>query len=219
MIAVSLSWSAVSIVLALKLCRRPSEWPTSCITISLIAWPMNSSGSSSLGSGFFVRPCPCLSLSLCPCRSWAARAVGYVGQGDRGQAEVALEARSGTGRSPGSPRQVLGQLPLEEVLIGRDDLGDHLAGVSLESVQAEQSLGGRLAKAHLRGQDRADHLADGQRGRLRLAVRGGRAADQEGVLLLPVADEAGVEDDVAVDHLAGHAGWPAGTTWRSRRRW
>ena len=36
-IVVSLSWSAVSIVLALKLCRRPSEWPTSCITMCLIA--------------------------------------------------------------------------------------------------------------------------------------------------------------------------------------
>ena len=36
-----------------------------------------------------------------------------------------------------------------------------------------------------------------------LAVLSGRAADQEGILLLPVPDEAGVEDNVAVDHLAG----------------
>ena len=36
-IEVSLIWSGRSMTLALKLCRRPSEWPTSCITTSLMA--------------------------------------------------------------------------------------------------------------------------------------------------------------------------------------
>ena len=53
-------------MLALKLCRRPSEWPTSCITTSLIAWPRNSSGS--LGSFSFSLSFLSLSAPSCPCR-------------------------------------------------------------------------------------------------------------------------------------------------------
>ena len=67
--------------------------------------------------------------------------LGYVGQGDGGQAEIVLEARLELAEAPSSAREVLGQLPLEEVLIGRDDLGDHLAGGPVESSEAEQSLG------------------------------------------------------------------------------
>ncbi len=113
-------------MLALKLCRRPSEWPTSCITISLIACPINSSGSSSLGSGFFFST---LSLSFSSffwsgffvvCRLGT---VVRLGHGDCGQAEVALQARLSTGKSPGFPGEVLRELPGEGILIGGDDLG------------------------------------------------------------------------------------------------
>ena len=171
---------------------------------------MNSSGSSSLGWGFFFSGSLGLSLPLSSAGlGWSAA----VGHRDRGQAEVALQAGLELAEAAAAAGQVLGELPGEEVLIGGNDLGHDPRRVLVERVQAEQGAALRLPVTHLRGQDRADHFADRQRSGL-LAVPSeavvlptSRAYD-----LLPVADEAGVEDHVAVDHLAGDAGWPAGTT-------
>ena len=107
-------------VLALKLCRRPSEWPTSCMTISLIAWPTNSSGSSSLGCGFFLSASLGLSLSL-PLSSaalgWSPAAARAIAARPKSRWKPGLDWQK-----PASPADlVLGQLPGEEVLIGRHE--------------------------------------------------------------------------------------------------
>ena len=124
-IAVSWSSSAFSIVLALKLCRRPSEWPTSCITIFLIACPRNSSGSSSLGWGLFFLgqslppPWPVPHLGVRPLSAIAMAAT----------AEVALPARLKLAESPAVGAEFLREFPGEVALVGRDHLGDQPAGV------------------------------------------------------------------------------------------
>ena len=165
----------------------------------LMAWPRNSSGSSGLGSGFFGAV---FSVSF-PLSAAGLSGPLAVGQGDRGQAEVALEAGLELAEAARTAGQVPGEFPGERARCRPGELGIIRAGFLLERIDAQQRFWLGQAIAHLRGQDRADHLADGQRRRLLLAAGSRRVPDQKGVLLLPVADEAGIEDDVAVDHLAG----------------
>ena len=221
MIAVSLSWSAVSIVLALKLCRRPSEWPTSCITMCLIAWPTNSSGSSSLGCGLLLARL----LRLCPSaypwrlsvggagrrrRRCGVCRPGHVGHGDRRQGEIALDAglelaEAPASRAPGSWRVAM------RGSSGRRGRPRGPSGSGFCSRASTPSkclpVGSGRSPSSMPGSGLiTSPMASGAA--WLLAARGRGAADQQGVRLFPVADEAGVEDDVAVDHLAGQGVGP-----------
>ena len=175
-------------VLALKLCRRPSEWPTSCMTTSLIAWPRNSSGS--LAPGRSCRPAAA--------RAMAARLYSC-------SAHRAELARRRTCPGPcGDAARICKRTPLRGHQFG--------SSPSCRSCRAarrcaEPGSGNGKSVALLGGQHRADDLADGQNGLGRVDCRPARAGtgvpDQERVFPLPIANPARIEDHVAIDHFAG----------------
>src|SRR5216683_1775059 len=76
---VSCSCSFLSMVLALKLCRRPRVWPTSCITTYLMAWPTISSGTFSPG---LISPRAC-NVKAAPALADRLDRAGYVQHGGR----------------------------------------------------------------------------------------------------------------------------------------
>src|SRR5262249_46089586 len=68
-----------------------------------------------------------------------------VGQGNRRQAEVILQARLELTHPARPLSDVSGKLPLERALIGGDDFGDHPAGRVAECAEAEEAVAPELA--------------------------------------------------------------------------
>ncbi len=117
-----------------------------------------------------------------------------VGHDERRQAQLGLHPGGEPARGPLAVGQPLEQLAADAGPLGRDDRQLAVAQVSEAGVD--------LAEAALDRQGRADDLA--QRRDRAGAIGDGRVAGQHGVLVLPGLDPGGVEDDVAVDDLAGH---------------